>query len=256
MKEALIARSSRPTGVSWVVTCGAILVVASALALVAAPLGYNTGTFSVRTALLTVLRWGAYGAIAAALVSLVGVIVTLRRPKGARAGLALAVISLLLGATLVAVPGRYRLGPPKPPIHDISTDAQDPPQFVAVLPLRANAPNTSVYGGEKIASQQRAAYADIQPFTMNLPPGEAFDRALAAVQTMGWDLVAADRSAGRIEATDTTLWFRFKDDVVVRIRPEGSSSRIDVRSLSRVGGGDVGTNARRIRAYLQALSGS
>jgi uncharacterized protein (DUF1499 family) len=71
---------------------------------------------------------------------------------------------------------------------------------------------------------------------------------------MGWDLVAADASDGRIEATDTTFWFRFKDDVIVRIRPSGSGgSRVDVRSLSRVGGGDVGTNAARIRNYLAEL---
>ena len=71
---------------------------------------------------------------------------------------------------------------------------------------------------------------------------------------MGWKIVAADSTAGRIEATATTPWFGFKDDVVVRVRPEGSGSRIDVRSVSRVGQSDVGTNARRIRAYLADLA--
>ena len=70
---------------------------------------------------------------------------------------------------------------------------------------------------------------------------------------MGWDSVAAEASDGRIEATDTTFWFRFKDDVIVRIRPSGIGSRVDVRSLSRVGGGDVGTNAARIRSYIDIL---
>jgi uncharacterized protein (DUF1499 family) len=70
---------------------------------------------------------------------------------------------------------------------------------------------------------------------------------------MGWDIVAADAPAGRIEATATTRWFGFKDDVVVRIEPAGEGSRIDVRSVSRVGGSDVGTNAKRIRAYLRRL---
>lgn len=242
--------------ISWVVILGAVLVVASGLTLLAGPVGYVTGTLPLRTALLTVLRWGVYGALLGAGVSLAGLIVTLRRPKGARRGLAAAMISLLLGTTLAAVPGRFLVGPRKPPIHDISSDTRDPPQFVAVLPLRANAPNTSVYGGEKIASQQRAAYPDIQPLLMNLPADRAFERALATVRTMGWELVAADPTAGRIEATDTTFWFRFKDDVVVRIRPADGGSRIDVRSLSRVGGGDVGTNAERIRAYLEALKAS
>ncbi|HEU0306092.1 MAG TPA: DUF1499 domain-containing protein, partial [Lysobacter sp.] len=80
--------------------------------------------------------------------------------------------------------------------------------------------------------------------------------AQQVARDMGWELVAADATAGRIEATDTTLWFGFKDDIVVRVEAEGSGSRIDVRSLSRVGKSDVGTNAKRIHAYLQALGSS
>ncbi len=71
---------------------------------------------------------------------------------------------------------------------------------------------------------------------------------------MGWEIVAADSTAGRIEATATTAWFGFKDDVVIRVRPANGGSRVDVRSLSRVGVGDVGTNAKRIRAYLGVLT--
>ena len=67
-------------------------------------------------------------------------------------------------------------------------------------------------------------------------------------------LVAAEAADGRIEATDTTFWFGFKDDVVVRVQPADNGSRIDVRSESRVGKSDVGTNARRIRAYLAKLA--
>jgi uncharacterized protein (DUF1499 family) len=247
--------ASKPS-IPWLVLLGTALVVVSALLLLAAPLGYVTGTLPLRTALLTVFVWGAYAAVAAAVVSLVGVILTLRHPKGARRGFGLAALSFLLGAAFIAIPARFLMGSPKPPIHDISTDTQNPPQFVAVLPLRAKAPNTTVYAGEKIASQQRAAYPDLQSYEMNVPPARAFERALAAVRTMGWDLVAAEASEGRIEATDTTFWFRFKDDVIVRIRPSGTGSRVDVRSLSRVGGGDVGTNAARIRAYLDVLKAS
>jgi uncharacterized protein (DUF1499 family) len=238
---------------SWVVLLGAGLAVASALVLLAGPVGYRLGILPLRVALLTVLRWGAYGGIATAVVSLAGLVVTLTRPREARRGILLAAISLLAGVALIGIPGRFRLGPPKPPIHDITTDTQDPPQYVAVLPLRANAPNPTVYGGEKIASQQREAYPDLQPLMLNVPPSQAFERALATVRDMGWDLVAADAAAGRIEATDTTFWYGFKDDVVIRVRPADGGSRVDVRSLSRVGGGDVGTNAKRIRGYLNAL---
>ena len=221
--------------------------------LVASPVGYRLGILPLRVALQTLLRWGAYGAIAAAIVSLAGLVVTLTRPREARRGILLAAISLLAGVVLIGIPGRFRLGPPKPPIHDITTDTHEPPEYVAVLPLRVNAPNTTKYGGEKIAAQQREAYPDLQPLILNVPPPQAFDRTLAMVHDMGWELVAADATAGRIEATDTTFWFGFKDDVVIRVRPADRGSRVDVRSLSRVGGGDAGTNANRIRAYLDAL---
>lgn len=93
----------------------------------------------------------------------------------------------------------------------------------------------------------------IQPVVLNAPAREAFTRARAAAEAMGWQIVSADAAAGRIEAVATTFWFGFKDDVVVRITPQGAASRIDVRSKSRVGRGDAGTNARRIRAYLKRL---
>jgi uncharacterized protein (DUF1499 family) len=140
-----------------------------------------------------------------------------------------------------------------PPIHDITTDTEQPPQFQAVLPLRADAPNPAEYGGAEIAGQQRQGYPDIAPLALEQPSAEAFRRALEAARGMGWDIVAADSVAGRIEATATTAWFGFKDDVVVRITPAGSGSRVDVRSVSRVGKSDVGANAERIREFLGRL---
>jgi uncharacterized protein (DUF1499 family) len=245
-----MAHTDRKPRISRVVVLGAGLAVASALMLIAAPVGYRLGIVPLRVALLTLLKWGVYGGIAAAVVSLIGLVMTLVRPREVRRGTALAAVSLLVGVVFVAVPARFRLGPQAPPIHDITTDTQDPPAYAAVLPLRANAPNTTVYGGDKIASQQRAAYPDLQPVMLKVPPAQAFERALATVRKMGWDLVEADATAGRIEATDTTFWFGFKDDVVIRVRPADEGSRVDVRSLSRVGGGDAGTNAKRIRAFL------
>ena len=105
----------------------------------------------------------------------------------------------------------------------------------------------------EIAAQQRQAYPDVVPLVLESPADVAFGRALEAARGMGWEIVAADSSAGRIEATATTAWFGFKDDVVVRVTPEDGRSRVDVRSVSRVGMSDVGTNAARIRAYLARL---
>ena len=139
-----------------------------------------------------------------------------------------------------------------PAIHDITTDTENPPIFVAIVPLRANAPNTLDYSSE-VAAQQKAAYPEIQPLRLELVPDVAFTQAHEAAKGQGWEIVDTDRSAGRIEATDTTFWYGFKDDVVVRLTPEGSATRVDVRSVSRVGLGDVGKNASRIREYLKAL---
>ena len=90
---------------------------------------------------------------------------------------------------------------------------------------------------------------------LGVPPDQAFDAAVAAAGRMGWEIVAVDREAGRVEAIATTFWLRFKDDVVILVREHAGGTRVDVRSKSRVGVGDLGTNARRIRRFLAALRG-
>src|SRR5690606_13567146 len=101
---------------------------------------------------------------------------------------------------------------------------------------------------------QLSAYPDIRPLVLDMPMASAFQRALEGVRDMGWEIVEADSIGGRIEATDETFWFGFKDDVVIRLTPTGERTILDVRSLSRVGGSDVGTNARRIRSYIEEVT--
>jgi uncharacterized protein (DUF1499 family) len=191
-------------------------------------------------------------ALAALILSSVGMRASRRLKLPQRRAAAGLVLSLLVLAfpVVVAVSGAGAPG-----IHDVTTDTVDVPQYVAVLPIRerTHALNTVAYGGEPVAAQQKAAFPDIQPVHLDVPPSEAFTQAVAAANDMNWELVAADEAAGRIEATDTTKLWNFKDDVVVRLRPDGTGTRVDVRSLSRVGGGDLGTNARRVRAYLTRL---
>ena len=235
---------------------GLILAVIAAIAGLTAAFGYQTGLMYIRMSLLTVLAYAAYAGGAAAVISLIaliGLLASRNRPSGA---VTLALAGLVLGTTVIAIPGlkRYEsrsLGYPS--IHDITTDVDDPPTYVDVLPLRAKATNKVEYEGARIAALQQRAFPDLKPVILNVPPDEAFDRALAAVKDMGWELVSAKKEERRIEATDTTFWFRFKDDVVIRLRPADGGTRVDVRSLSRVGGGDLGTNAKRIRAYVQRL---
>lgn len=200
----------------------------------------------------SILRWAAYGGIAVAALSLVALYRT--RPGAPRQGLWLALFAFVLSAATFVVPWQVqRMGQRLPPIHDITTDTEDPPEFVEIVPLRADAPNPAEYGGPEVAAQQRAAYPEVEPLRISLPPDRAFDHALAAAQKMGWRIVSADSSAGRIEAVDETFWFGFKDDVVVRLTPVDSETVLDVRSVSRVGRGDLGVNARRVGAYLEEV---
>jgi uncharacterized protein (DUF1499 family) len=231
-----------------VATAGLALALLAALALLIAGPGYRFGLWSLGTG-FALVRYAAYGGIAAAVVSTVGLV--LARPRGRRRGMFRALAGLVIGLIVVGVPWSYaRSARAAPPIHDITTDVADPPAFAASLPLRADAPNPADYGGAEVAAQQRESYPDIGPLIVAPAPQRAYAAALAAALEMDWRIVAADEADGRIEATDRTWWFGFTDDIVVRIRPEGAGSRVDVRSASRVGVGDFGTNAERVRAYL------
>jgi len=197
-----------------------------------------------------ILKYAALAGAGAAVVACIALLIPRRRRRGA-GRLAFAT---LLGTVVFALPWwQLQQARAVPPIHDVSTDTVEPPAFVAVLPLRKDARNSAEYGGADIAEQQRRAYPDLQPLPLALPPAAAFAAALDSARAMGWEIVDAQAAQGRIEATATTLWFGFKDDVVIRVRADGAGSRVDVRSLSRVGQSDVGANARRIRAYLSRL---
>ena len=211
----------------------------------AAGLAYRAGLLPLAAALLP-------GMGGAALLGLAAVVM------GAytmwRGGIAIsAIAAVTLGLIALWLPLSWlQRARSVPPIHDITTDTSNPPTFQAIVPLRADAPNTLDYD-PATAEQQRRAYADVAAVTLPEPPAAAFERALAAAEGAGWQIVARDPAAGRIEATDTTFWFGFKDDVVIRLTPAGAGTRVDVRSVSRVGRSDVGANADRIRAYLAAI---
>jgi len=228
-----------------------VLAVLAAAAVVASGFGARFGVWDWRAG-FTILRWGTYAALVIAAVALVALIVPRLRARGPL-GLA---IALLLAGGAAAVP-LYWLQQARavPPINDVTTDPENPPAFVAILPLRADAPVPAAYPGAATASAQRNAYPDLVPVVVPGPPAAAFDAALAAARSMGWTIVAADAVSGRIEATATTPWFGFRDDVVIRVGADGRGSRIDVRSVSRVGKSDLGANARRVREYSAIVAG-
>jgi uncharacterized protein (DUF1499 family) len=144
-----------------------------------------------------------------------------------------------------------------PPIHDVSTDTANPPQFIALVPMRqaAGAVNPAEYAGAETAALQAEGYRDIVPIVLPVPTDVAFKRAQIAAQGMGWEIVATVPLDGRIEAVATTGWIGFKDDVVIRVAAgEPGQSLVDIRSKSRVGRGDAGMNASRIRGFRDRLT--
>ena len=228
----------------------ALVLALAAVALVAASgSGTRFGLWPYQVGFV-LLRSAAYAGLGAAAVAMLALAI----PRARRGHAAALFATLLLGAGAAAVPLEFRRQASNVPrIHDITTDTAHPPEFVATLALRAGAVNPPSYDGKEVAELQRKAYPDIRPLDLPVPPQQAFSKALAAAEAMGWEIVAKDLAAGRIEAVATTPWFGFKDDVVVRVTAASRGSRIDVRSKSRLGRSDIGTNARRIRAYLERL---
>jgi uncharacterized protein (DUF1499 family) len=152
-----------------------------------------------------------------------------------------------------------------PLLHDVSTDTTQPPVFVEAVGLRAadHAENTADYVRDytvgttavNAPQAQKDAYPDVRPVMLKMKPDKAFAVADKAARSMGWNIVAVVPSEGRIEATATSLYFGFKDDIAIRVRSElnGRGSIVDMRSSSRAGANDFGRNARRIRAYAERL---
>ncbi|HEX8391630.1 MAG TPA: DUF1499 domain-containing protein [Longimicrobium sp.] len=224
----------------------ALALLAVLLLLLSGP-GTRMGLWDFRMG-FSLMRWAAYAGIAAVIAALLAMAV------GRRHGIVISGIALVLGALAFLLPWNMARGARAyPGIHDITTDTRNPPAFVAVVPLRKDAPNPPEYLGDSIAQIQQKAYPDLRPLMMAMPVDSAFANAVSVARDMGWEVVDQSRQDGRIEATATTPWFGFKDDVVVRVTSASGISRVDVRSKSRVGRGDVGANAKRIRDYLKRL---
>jgi len=202
---------------------------------------------------LIVFRYGFYAAAGAIALALATVVPT--RPGERRRGFVAAVLALAIGVAAAWWPAQWLLqARAAPRINDVTTDTVRPPAMIVTLQMRKGAPNRAAYPGESAAAQQRAAYPDIVPIMLATAPAEAFRRVDRVAMALGWEVVARAPAEGRLEAVDTTAWFGLQDDIVVRIRAEGTTgSRIDIRSKSRLGESDFGANARRIRAFTERL---
>jgi uncharacterized protein (DUF1499 family) len=235
---------------AYLLTSSLALGIIAVLIGIMAGMGSRWGWWNFRAG-LSMLRWAVYVGLAGAAAAIAGLPLSGKLSWQKRMP---GVLGLAMAAVLFwMLWSWWHTAQNVPPIHDITTDTENPPRFVSILPLRKDAANTAEYEGFELAAKQKKAYPDISPTVIPLPPARAFELCLKAARDMEWTIVDSNPADGRIEATDSTFWFGFKDDIVIRIRPSGQGSRIDVRSVSRVGRSDVGTNAKRIRGYLKKL---
>ena len=225
------------------------LVSLSAFLLVALPSPlYKYGVVDLGTAFMG-FKFGVFAGIAALILLVLQILF-----KRKTVTLGSTIMALLLSTIAIAIPlSMLNKGKSVPPIHDISTDLVNPPEFVAIAPLRADAPNPVEYAGVEVATQQRAAYPELQTLHYPQSKSELVEATKQVIDHLGWQLVNIDADQGIVEATDRTMWFGFKDDVIVRITDNGSERLVDIRSKSRVGGSDLGKNAERIHGFIEEL---
>ena len=238
--------------IRWLARIGCSLAAVGLVMEFASGFGYRNGWWGLRVALRDLFAYGGIVAAAGCAVAIVALVLT-RGSRSAGAIPAAAGIVLGIVPTLLFY-HQYRLARSVPPINDISTDLATPPAFVT-------ATENPFWKGKDMsypagfADSVRRGYPDLGSLVLPVAAGRAFALARETAAGMpAWVVTGSDSAAGRIEATATTRWFGFKDDLVIRVTPHGAgTSVVDMRSKSRVGKSDVGANAARIRAYLTAL---
>jgi uncharacterized protein (DUF1499 family) len=238
-----------------------LLSLGGVLAALVAAIGTGQDWWPFRPA-FTILRYAFFAAIGGTVGALIALLAARGRGRPWRRGL----LALIVGGAFVAFLGSQIVTARSvPAIHDISTDLDDLPEFRALQVRPDNLDNVPDGGDAALAAMtpaerwkalHRRAYPDIQPISVPWSVRETIERARVVAEEKGWEIVHFDPAAGRLEATDTSLFFRFKDDVVIRARrdpEERNRTLVDMRSISRVGVSDVGVNAKRIREFLKDL---
>lgn len=250
METASANGTSRPT--SWSRRIGVVALVGVILAVLVAILATTLARYGV-VAKLSGFMWFLYSQAIAAGSALIGVVAlaiafmrkTTKVP--AVAAIALALVMIALFYALVIRPGSA-----VPPLHDVTTDLDDPPEF-RTLTLRED--NLVGFNNiEEWRSAHREGYPDIAPIIIDKAPARVLADARALAEQRGWDIASVDPLSGHMEATAYAGYIRFMDDVIVEVTPiADGSTRVDMRSVSRVGMSDLGYNAERIRDFLRDL---
>ena len=242
--------SMKRSGIAW---SALLLAIVAAAGFFVAPYGYKQDWWSVTEVFKLILPLATLLALIALFLSVMGLghswFGTGRRGK--LVSLLAIVVSVL---TLYMPVTQFMRSQTLPPIHDVSTDITTPPPFEALLAERSGSSNSTEHGGEDVARQQLCAYPQLQSLVLNRLPEAVFPVAVKVAEQQDWQPILDDPVRGRIEAVDTSRWFGFKDDIVIRITAVEAGSQVDVRSVSRVGRSDLGVNAERVERYLRELA--
>ena len=243
--------------VSGLATGARNLAVFSVVAVVVSILIVRFGFLEMKPALATF--FGALGCAALSILVSLAAFAAIWQ-NGSR-GMSRILLALLIDAVVLAYPVYLALQYRKlPPIHDVTTDPIDPPRFEALARLRSSdGANTAVYAGLYSAEQQRRAYPDIEPVELEIPVNRAYAIALQLVNKRKWLVIderapQPERPIGRIEAVARTPIMGFREDVAIRVTPNGEDSRVDIRSSSRYFESDLGSNATRITKLIDDIN--
>jgi uncharacterized protein (DUF1499 family) len=233
------------------------LAVFSMVAVVVSILIVRFGFLEIKPALATL-----FGGLAIAVLSILFGLAGFDAiwQNGSR-GMARILFAFLINGLVLAYPAYLLLQYRKlPPIHDITTDPIDPPRFDALARLRTgDGSNPAVYAGLYSAEQQRQFYPEIEPVELEIPVDRAYAIALQIVHKRKWLVIderapQPPRRIGRIEAVARTPIMGFREDVSIRVLPDGEDSRVDIRSASRYFESDLGSNAARISKFIEDLN--
>lgn len=237
---------------SRLIKIGMIVSIIGALTVILAGYAYQWGWWSIRFG-FQIIPWGTGAAVLGGIIASIGF---LTHKTKSTSEVLIGVTGMLIAVIAIANLGYWynERGQGYPPIHDITTNVENPPAFVAIAPLRINASNPTPYSGKETADQQKAFYSDLEPIKLLVDYDKAFDMAVKTTEKMPWTIVDINKEQGRIEAFHKLAWFGFVDDVVIRVDTTANGSIVDIRSKSRIGRGDLGVNAKRIMSYKKKFN--
>lgn len=215
-------------------------------------IAYRLQIWQMATSFQIIKLTGYGSAIVFALALLLGLFSLFKKQHNAAKSYAL--VMILLAIPVIGLSMQASKAKSLPFIHHVSTDTINPPKFQSIVALRGEGSNPLAYDTEKLAPLQKAAYPKVKSIVSGLNHEQAFIRAVDIAESLGWEVVAKNAEQGLIEAVDTTLLWAFKDDVVIRVQATTTGSKIDLRSISRIGGTDLGANAKRVETFITNFS--